>query len=52
MTGGGEVCGAREKEIPRKKRAQACFMFAIVYQIGWIINLIYNSRYIHELTWQ
>ena len=24
------------------------FLFAIVYQIGWIINLIYNSRNVHD----
>lgn len=46
------VNNARDDKVWRAERRfrRMTLLFAIVYQIGWIINLIYNSRNIHELT--
>ena len=46
--GGGSV---HRKSVARgdsSKKHHFSFLFAIVYQIGWIINLIYNSRNVHD----
>lgn len=50
-------CVARQKKVGEedsptepKKQTKNNILFAIVYQFGWIISLIYNCRNIHELT--